>query len=51
MNRRSIHINAGALSGADTFVCASVRMAVDLRGAMFTVADSRSPGEGDDASP
>jgi len=51
MNRNCIATNARALSGANAFVCASVRMTLSLRGAVFTAADSRSPGEGAVASP
>ena len=51
MNRHSIATNARALPGAAASVCASVRMAQALGGFGFTNAGSRSPGEGDAASP
>jgi hypothetical protein len=51
MNRHSIATNARALPGAAASVCASVRMAQALGGFWFTNAGSRSPGEGDAASP
>jgi len=51
MNRHSIATNARALPGAAASVCTSVRMAQALGGFWFTDAGSRSPGEGDAASP
>jgi hypothetical protein len=49
MNRHCINTNARALPGGNAFVWASARMTRGLGG--FTTVDSRSPGEGDAASP
>jgi hypothetical protein len=49
MNRHCINTNARALPGVNASVWIGAPMAQGLGG--FTNADSRSPGEGDAASP
>jgi len=51
MNRHSITTNARALPGTRAFACGSGRMALGLIWAGRLAAGSRSPGEGDVASP